>query len=71
MFDCAAVVDAGMAEDMSGYELTGVERGDDVFVLQTTEGRFHLHLRRGMGPSEIADCLRKFADLIESSELEA
>lgn len=70
MFERAAVIDADMAEDMSGHDLPGTQRGDDIFVLQTTEERFHLHLRREMEPTEIADGLRQFADLIEDSDME-
>lgn len=63
-FERAAVVGPDLAE-ITGGELGGNERGDDVVLIQTTKTRYQLHLRRGMDESDIAAGLRRMADAIE------
>jgi len=68
MFKRASVVSASMADDMTAVECKSTERGDHVVVVETTESRCFLHLRRGMEASEVADGLRQLARTIEMGE---
>ncbi len=67
MYERASVLSADMAEDMNGADLQGTERGDDVVVIETITERAHLHLRRGMDASEVAEGLRALADTLDDT----
>lgn len=65
MLEYVSVTSAAMAEDASGHDLEGTERGDFVLVIETTEARDHLHFRRGMDAHDVAQGLRFLADCID------
>jgi len=67
MLEHVAVVSADMAEEMTGAELEPTERGDFVVAFEHGDTRDHLHLRRGMDVAEVAEGLRRLADLIEET----
>ena len=68
MLEFVSVTSADVAEDASGDELQGTERGDFVIVIETTDHRDHLHLRRGMSAQDVAGGLRAMADCLEMNE---
>lgn len=68
MLEFVSVTSASIAEDSSDAELEGTERGDFVIVIETTEARSHLHMRRGMTAEDIAGGLRALADCLETNE---
>lgn len=67
MFEFMAVTSADMAEDMSDTEIGPTERGDQVLVIEMSEVRVLLHLRRGMGRKDVVKGLRVLADSIEDA----
>ena len=64
MYERAFVVSADYAQDAD--DLDGLERGDDVVVIQTTETDYHLHMRRGMTNEDVVEGLEALADVIRS-----
>ncbi|NBC29365.1 MAG: hypothetical protein GVY29_05160 [Spirochaetes bacterium] len=64
MFEFVSVTSAGVAEDAWEKELAPTERGDFVVVLEMTDTRAFMHLRRGMDAEDVALGLRKLADVI-------